>query len=201
MEKTKRLTTLALLSALALGIYIAESQLPPLIPVQGVKPGLANIITLTAMCLLGRREAGVVLAVRILLGSVFAGSVSALLFSAAGGALAYAAMCALVGLFPEKQLWVVSVFAALMHNLGQLLVAVWLTRTPQVLLYGFVLLCSGIVTGAFTGLCAGALIRAGRHWLRSAPPHRARDSAAIDPAASGKRLPEREKLDGGENDT
>ena len=51
MEKTKRLTTLALLSALALGIYIAESQLPPLIPVQGVKPGLANIITLTAMFL------------------------------------------------------------------------------------------------------------------------------------------------------
>ena len=56
MEKTKRLTTLALLSALALGIYIAESQLPPLVPIQGVKPGLANIITLTAMCLLGRRE-------------------------------------------------------------------------------------------------------------------------------------------------
>ena len=33
MEKTKRLTTLALLSALALGIYIAESQLPPLVPI------------------------------------------------------------------------------------------------------------------------------------------------------------------------
>ena len=201
MEKTKRLTTLALLSALALGIYIAESQLPPLVPIQGVKPGLANIITLTAMCLLGRREAGVVLAVRILLGSVFAGSVSALLFSAAGGALAYAAMCALVGLFSEKQLWVVSVFAALMHNLGQLLVAVWLTRTPQVLLYGFVLLCSGIVTGAFTGLCAGALIRAGRPWLGRAPARGGKKTAAAPRSAAGTEAPAGNELDGGNKDT
>ncbi len=66
--------------------------------------GLANIVTLIAMALLGRRQAGEILLVRIVLGSVFTGGVSAMLFSIAGGVAAYLIMCLTIHRFPERLL-------------------------------------------------------------------------------------------------
>lgn len=158
--KTKKLVLMALLAAVSLGIWIAEAQLPPLVPVPGVKPGLANIITLAAMALLGRRAAGEVLAVRIILGSLFAGSFSAILFSLAGGVLAWAVMALTIGHFEHKQLWIVSVLGALAHNAGQLLAAVAVTKTVSLLWYGPALAAAAVITGTFTGLAATYLLRA-----------------------------------------
>ena len=110
MPKTKKLALMAVLTAIALTIFMLEAQLPAPVPIPGVKLGLANIVTLTAMLILGRREAGAILAARIIMGAVFAGNPSAMLYSAAGGVLAYAAMCLLVGVVPEKRLWAVSSF-------------------------------------------------------------------------------------------
>ena len=112
------------------------------------------------MALLSRRDAGIVLLVRILMGAMFAGSPSTLLFSAAGGALAYAVMCLTIGLFPEKQLWVVSALSGLAHNAGQLLACVLVVKTPGVLVYAPILAASGVITGVFTGLAAMYLLRA-----------------------------------------
>ena len=103
MGKTRKLAAMALLTAIALTVFVIENQIPAPVPIPGVKLGLANIVTLVAMVLLSRRDAGIVLLVRILMGAMFAGSPSTLLFSAAGGALAYAVMCLTVGLFPGKQ--------------------------------------------------------------------------------------------------
>ena len=158
--KTKKLVLMALLAAVSLGIWIAEAQLPPLVPVPGVKPGLANIITLAAMVLLGRREAGDVLVVRIILGSLFAGSFSAILFSLAGGVLAWAVMALAIGHFEKRQLWIVSVLGALAHNTGQLLAAVAVTKTISLLWYGPALSAAAVITGAFTGVAATYLLRA-----------------------------------------
>ena len=152
--KTKKLVFLALLTAVSLCVWVIEAQIPAPLPVPGVKLGLANVVTLTAMSLLGRREAGVVLLLRVVLGSLFAGSFSAILFSLAGGVLAWAAMALTIALFSEKQLWVVSVFGALAHNLGQLLAALAVTKTPGILWYAPALLAAGVVTGVFTGLAA-----------------------------------------------
>lgn len=160
MSKTKKLVVMALLTAVELTIWVIEGQIPPPIPVPGVKLGLASVVTLTAMVLLGRREAGCILLMRILLGSLFAGSFSAVLFSLAGGAVSWAVMSALKGLFPEKLLWVVSVFGAIGHNAGQLLAAVAVTGTPGLFWYGPALLAAAIVTGAFTGVGAMYLVRA-----------------------------------------
>ena len=84
MGKTKKLAVMALLTAIALTIFVIENQIPAPVPIPGVKLGLANIVTLVAMALLSRRDAGIVLLVRILMGAMFAGSPSTLLFSAAG---------------------------------------------------------------------------------------------------------------------
>ena len=160
MSKTRKLVFMALLTALELTIWVIEGQIPAPIPVPGVKLGLASVVTLTAMAVLGRREAGCILLARILLGSLFAGSFSAVLFSLAGGAVSWCVMSALLGRFPEKLLWVVSVFGAIGHNAGQLLAAVAVTGTPGLFWYGPILLTAAIVTGVFTGLGAMYLTRA-----------------------------------------
>ena len=160
MNRTRKLVFMALLTALELTIWVIEAQIPAPVPVPGIKLGLASVITLAAMASLGRREAGCILLARILLGALFAGSASALLFSLAGGVVSWCVMAALLGLFPEKLMWVVSVFGAIGHNAGQLLAAVIVTGTPGILWYGPALLAAAIVTGVFTGLGAMYLTRA-----------------------------------------
>ena len=160
MPKTKKLAFMALLTAMALTIFVIEAQIPAPVPIPGVKLGLANIITLTAMVLLGRKEAGVVLFLRIIMGAMFAGNPSTIIYSAAGGLLAYIAMCLLVGIIPESRLWLTSAISAVCHNAGQLLACVLIVKTPGVLVYAPALMASGIITGLFTGFAAMYLIRA-----------------------------------------
>ncbi len=151
---------MAVLTAIALTIFMIESQIPAPVPIPGVKLGLANIITLTTMLILGRKEAGAVLAVRVLMGAVFAGSPSSLLYSAMGGLFAYIVMCLLVGVIPEKRLWALSALSAVAHNAGQLLACVLVVKTPGVFVYAPALIVSGVITGAFTGWGAMYLVRA-----------------------------------------
>ena len=163
---TQKLSLMALLTAMALGIFMLEAQLPAPVPIPGVKLGLANIITLTAMLLLGRKEAGAILAVRVLMSAMFAGSPSTLIFSAVGGTFAYLCMCVLTALIPEKRLWVTSALAAVAHNAGQLLASIWVLKTPGLWVYAPILAVSGLITGVFTGLAAMYLIRALRKLRR-----------------------------------
>ncbi len=150
---------MSLLTAIALTVFVIENQIPAPVPIPGVKLGLSNIITLVAMLLLGRREAGAVLAVRILMSAVFVGSVSTLIYSIAGGLLAYAVMCLTLGMFNEKQLWIVSVLSAVAHNAGQLSACALIVKTPGIMVYAPVLAASGIITGTFTGFAAMYLVR------------------------------------------
>ena len=163
MKGTFHLVYLSLLLSLSLTLFLFEGMIPMPFLAPGAKLGLANIITLVTMVLLSRREAGLVLAARILLGAMFAGSPSTLLFSAAGGALAWLVMCLTVGLFGEKQLWIVSALAGLAHNAGQLLTCALVVKTPGVFAYAPILAVSGVITGVFTGLAAMYLIRALRN--------------------------------------
>jgi heptaprenyl diphosphate synthase len=158
--KARETALVGALSAIALAIFVLEAQIPPVVPLPGVKLGLANVVTLTAMAVLGRRDAGLVLLVRVVLGSLFAGSPSTILFSACGGALAWIVMAALIGLFPGNLLWVVSILAAVAHNIGQLAAAVFVTGTPSILVYAPALLAAGIAAGAFTGVAAVYLTKA-----------------------------------------
>ncbi len=160
MPKTKKLALMALLTAIALTIFVIEAQIPAPVPIPGVKLGLANIITLIAMCLLGKKEAGAVLLVRVMMGAMFAGSPSTLLFSAAGGLLAYLTMCLTGGLFGDNQLWIVSALSGIAHNAGQLLACVLVVMTPGVFAYAPILAASGVVTGVFTGFAAQYLLNA-----------------------------------------
>lgn len=142
---------MALLTAVALVIWVIEAQIPLPVPIPGVKLGLASAVTLTAMALLNRRDALAVLLVRVVLGSLFTGSFSAILFSLTGGLLSWAVMALTLKPLREEQLWVVSVLGAIAHNAGQLLAAMAVTKTAALVAYAPALLCAAILTGAFTG--------------------------------------------------
>lgn len=160
MPKTRKLALMAVLTAIALTIFMIEAQIPAPVPVPGVKLGLANIITLVAMLILGRREAGAILLVRIVMGAVFAGNIGALIYSLTGGVFAYLVMCVCTRIFPEKLLWVVSVLASIAHNAGQLLACTLILKTSSLWVYAPVLGVSAIITGLFTGFAAMYLVRA-----------------------------------------
>ena len=159
VKGTRRITQLALLTAIALTIFMIEAQLPVLVPIQGVKLGLANIITVYAVFVLGPGDALLILCARVFLGAVFSGQMMTLLYSMGGGLLAWLAMVGLRKLLTRKQIWLCSPVAAVFHNIGQLLVAAGVMKTWTVMAYLPYLLLSGMITGLFTGLCAQFLIR------------------------------------------
>ena len=155
---TGRVTRLALLTAIALTIFLAEAQLP-VIPIPGVKLGLANIVTVYAMFALGPGDALLILSARVFLGAVFSGQMMTLIYSAAGGALSWCALCLLKRLLTEEQIWLASPAAALFHNLGQLLAAAAVMRSWAVMAWLPYLIIAAILAGLFTGIAAQALKR------------------------------------------
>ena len=159
--KTRKLTAMALLTAIALTIFVVEAQIPALVPIPGIKLGLSNIITVFAVFAFGSWEAALILAVRIFLGAVFAGNFSTILYSAAGGALAILATILLKRLLSMKQLWVAGCIGAIAHSIGQMAVAVLITQTPGLFIYLPVMIVCSIITGTFTGLCAQFLVNRG----------------------------------------
>ncbi len=156
---TRRITRGALLTGVALTIFLVELQIPAPVPIPGVKLGLANIVTLYAMTVLGPWDTACILIARILLGSIFSGQMMALFYSLAGGTLCYFVGLLLRGVLAPDQIWVTGVLGAIAHNTGQILVAIPVTGTPAVLSWLPVLTVSGILSGLFTGLCARFLLR------------------------------------------
>lgn len=156
--KTRKLTRMALLTTVALTIFMVEAQIPPLVPIPGVKLGLANIITVYTMFALGPKEAGLIFLTRILLGSVFSGQMMSLIYSLSGGTLCYLTMLFMRKLVTGKQIWVLSVLGAIAHNIGQICAAMYVLGSAAVLYYLPVLMISGMLAGLFTGLCAQVVL-------------------------------------------
>lgn len=159
--KAKKLTFPALLTAIALTIFLIEAQIPPIVPIPGVKLGLANIVTVFAVFLLGTKKGVAILACRIFLGAIFAGNFSTIFYSAAGGACAIVITIALRRVLTNRQIWVAGILGAIGHSIGQMAMAIALTRTPYLALYLPVMIVISILTGAFTGLCAQLLLNRG----------------------------------------
>ena len=154
MKSVKKLTTLALFTTIALTIFMLESAIPPLVPIPGIKLGLANIVTLTLLVKSNWKDALIVLVMRIILGSIFAGQMMSFFYSLAGGLLCLLVMALLHKILSSKFLWFISIAGAIGHNIGQILVAMIILDSGYVLYYLPYLLISGIITGLFTGLCA-----------------------------------------------
>ena len=155
--KTKQLTTGAILAALALALSYVEGMFPLPVPLPGFKLGLANIVTLFALYTLGAPSALAILLVRVLLGAMFAGNASALIYSLLGGFAAMAAMIAL-SRFPKLSVYGVSIGGAAAHNIGQVAAAMLTLGNAAPAAYLPVLLVVAVFSGALTGLICSLLL-------------------------------------------
>jgi heptaprenyl diphosphate synthase len=161
-RRLRRLTLDAMLVSLALVLAIVERWIPLelIVPVPGLKLGLANIVTLVALMRLQVSDAVAILLVRILVMSAFTG-ITTMFFSLGGGLLALIIMWLLSHL-EGKHLSVIgiSMAGAAAHNLGQVSVASLVMSEPLLLLtYLPPLLVTGLLTGVLTGAAAGPVIR------------------------------------------
>ena len=155
---TKKLTEMSVLTAIALIIFTVESHIPNLSPIPEMKPGLANIITVYAVYRFSPSETALIVAARIILGSVFTGNVSVMLYSMSGAVLCLAGMILIKKIIPEKYMYLSSIAGAVLHNTGQLIAAVFIMHTTAVIAYYPFLIITGCISGLFTGLCAQYIV-------------------------------------------
>lgn len=157
---TKKITRIALFTTLALLLNLVESLLPPFLPyAPGAKIGLSNLVTLVALVLLGTWEAYLILALRCLLGGIFGGNLTALLYSVPAGLFSLTVQVLLYRFaFRFFSIMGISFLGAVVHNATQVAVASCMVRTNLMLMLPFMLLAS-VVAGLFVGIIAWLVIK------------------------------------------
>ena len=158
--QAKKLTLCGMLTALAVVLSLVERLFPldAVVPVPGVKLGLANVVTLFALTRLSARDALAVLLCRVALSSLLRGSVTAFLFSLFGGLLSLVAMWLLRAEGRFCSLLGVSVAGAAAHNIGQIIAAVIWMKTGAVVAYLPFLLVMSVPLGLVTGLTCSVVL-------------------------------------------
>ena len=157
--KIKKITFLGLSAALALLLSYVEFLLPPLFAVvPGIKLGLPNIVIIFVLYQYGLGSAAAVSFVRLVISSMLFGNAMTFAYSLAGAVLSLLAMALLkkIDLFSTVG---VSIVGGILHNLGQILVALILLDTPQIVYYMIVLTVTGTISGAFIGICGAFMIK------------------------------------------
>ena len=153
-KQRQKIAYLGLFTAVAIIFGYVESLIPVFAGIPGIKLGLANVVTLILLVCFNERDAFLVLFVRILLGSICAGQMMSFMYSLCGGLLCFVTMALINRLLHRQFIFITSVFGAIAHNIGQLLVAIFLVRQPGILVYLPLMMISAVLTGLFTGFCA-----------------------------------------------
>ena len=154
--KTKKIAYLGLLIALAFVFSYIEFLIPVNIGIPGAKLGLANLVIIVALYTLKERDAFLLSMIRIVLVGFTFANLASMLYSLAGGILSFLAM-----LFAKrtKKLSItgVSVIGGVFHNVGQIIMAIWVVKTSSLIYYLPVLMVSGIAAGVAIGIL-GAMV-------------------------------------------
>ncbi|MFA7096157.1 MAG: Gx transporter family protein [Gammaproteobacteria bacterium] len=161
LQTTREDHLIAWLTALAITIHLAESALPS--PLPGVKPGLANIITIAVLVRFGWRVAAWVGVLRVLVGSLVLGTfLSPTFFLSFGGAVASIAILGLASLVPGRPFGPLgySVLSALAHMAAQFGVAYYFFIPHAALLHLLpVLMTAAVIFGIVSGTIVAAMFR------------------------------------------
>ena len=151
--KAKELTLYALLISAAMILSYVESLLPVFAAVPGVKAGFANIVIIFALYKMGNKAAVLISLLRIFLSSLLFGNMFAMAYSIAGAILSLSTMNCWKNT-NKLSIITVSIFGAVMHNLGQTVVAVFVLQTKGLMYYMAPLTLSGVCAGALIGIAA-----------------------------------------------
>jgi len=157
---TREDITIAWLTALAITIHVAEGAFPSLLP--GLKPGLANVVTIAVLIRFGWSSAAWVSLLRVLMGSLILGTfLSPTFVLSMTGAVCSIAVLALASRLPGTGFGPVgySVLAALAHMGGQFLAAYWLFIPHPGLFHLLpVLMTAALIFGLLGGIIARTML-------------------------------------------
>lgn len=154
--KTKKIAYLGLLTALAFIFSYIETLVPVNIGIPGAKLGLANLVILVALYTIGERNAFLLSVVRIVLVGFTFSNLASMLYSMAGGILSFGAMY-LAKRSGKLSVTGVSVMGGVFHNIGQVIMAIWVVKTASLIYYLPVLIIAGLLSGIVIGIL-GAMV-------------------------------------------
>ena len=156
--KPRKVAFLGLCIALAMILSYVESLIPPLVAVPGVKVGLPNLVIIFMLYKVSFKETVAVSLIRVLLVSILFGTVLSMAYSLVGAALSLLGMILL-----KKTGWfstvAVSVIGGVLHNVGQILMAILVMETAQLIYYLPVLLITGTIAGVLIGVGASVIVK------------------------------------------
>lgn len=161
---TRKNVILALLTTTALMLSYIESLIPFFLGVPGMKLGLANLAVVFCIYQFGLKEAAFLNFMRIVLSGLLFGNMFSILFSLSGAAVSFAAMVICKKI--RFSIYGVSISGGVFHNIGQLLVAIFIVQNVSISIYGPFLLISGLITGAFIGYISKTLLKYSDRILR-----------------------------------
>ena len=154
-----RVALSGLLTSLMLVFGLIERQFPLPVPVPGIKLGLANSVLLYSLYMLGIRQSILLMLLKALLSWLIYMNMSAMLYSLTGGVLSLLAMI-LIMRVKGVSIIGVSAIGAVFFNVGQILMAVAILHTPQLIVtYLPILMLSGVLTGVLTGIIARMVMK------------------------------------------
>lgn len=154
----KKTAYMGLFLATALILSYIESLIPFYFGIPGVKLGLANLAVLLALYRYGWKEALLLNFMRILLAGFLFGNLFTITYSLAGAVTSFAIMCLLKRLGGFSIIGI-SIAGGVFHNIGQILVAYFVTKTAGVAFYLPVLLVAGLTTGLLIGLATREVLK------------------------------------------
>lgn len=154
----KKTAKIGMFIALAMIFSYIEAIIPINFGIPGIKLGIANIVVVTSLYVLGFKETIGISLIRILLMGILFGNVFSLIYSFSGGILSLMGMiiCKKFKLFSTVG---VSVVGGVLHNLGQLIAASIVLNNLSIAYYFSVLLVSGVVTGLVIGIVSTKVIK------------------------------------------
>lgn len=160
--KSRNVATYGMLIALAFILSYIERIITIPIPIPGIKVGLANLVVITALYLMGPKQAFVLSMIRILLVGFTFGNLSTMLFSFAGGILSWILMV-LARKIQGLSMTGVSILGGVGHNVGQIAVAMFVVNSTTLIYYLPVLILAGLVAGTVIGILGALLVSSLKH--------------------------------------
>ena len=157
----RKLSQCGLLVALALVLSLVERLIPLqlIVPIAGIKLGLANIVLLFALIMLDIKQTAVIFICRIVLSSIFAGSFTGFLFSFLGGLFSIIIMYILLKWEGKLfSFYGISIAGAAAHNIGQIIAAIFVLNSVYIVAYLPMLLICSFPLGFITGYTAKIVI-------------------------------------------
>ena len=152
-----RVAYIGVFVALAFIFSYIESLIPFSFGIPGVKLGLANLVIVIALYKISAKEVYILSVARIFLSGFIFGNYFSIIYSLAGGLLSLTVMY-LLKKAKVFSVMGVSIAGGVFHNIGQILIAMFVVETFSVAYYLPVLLVAGALTGLVIGAVAGQVL-------------------------------------------